>query len=210
MREGRVSALHNHTRKAITGIRAAATTTTTTTPPPPPPPPTTTTTTTTPAPSSRRDLGVLYLHAGLFAEAGAELSEYLRRASARRSYSAGEEAEGAFDPFDLRLTRLLVELAASGGEAPRGEAPAAGGGPAEGPRRQTLLAPGAGGAAPKAAAVLDAAPERARGGGGGDGDGPARLMSVEKVLGAAASTDGGPGAAGGLLGAARGKLPLTW
>jgi hypothetical protein len=173
---------------------------------------------------------VLYLHAGLFDEAAAELGAYFRHA-ARGPLGGRRE-----DPFDLRLTKLLLEFIQSGGQSggsggtldalggglSGADGGAAGGGDAEGSaaaaaaRRQTLLAPRAAGAAPAfgQAAEAEGAVGVGTGGGsssGGRGGGAARgafaaqLMSVEKVLAAAEA-----GASGGLLGAAAPKLPLTW
>jgi hypothetical protein len=159
----------------------------------------------------RRDLGVLYLHAGLFDEAAAELSEYYRRTT-RPSAAAAAAAAGltSEDPFDLKLTQLLLKLIETGG-APGGEAAsgvaaatasgaaAAKGGEGEnaGQRRGTLLAAGS---AAAAAARGDASVQ------GGFGPHAARLMSVEKILEAAGDARGS--GAGGAFD--RSKLPLTW
>jgi hypothetical protein len=180
---------------------------------------------------------VLYLHAGLFDEAAAELGAYLHRAT------RGGARE---DPFDLRLTKLLLEFIESGGQ-PGGEAGRggfgslssdargggssgssgggspgpAGGGDAPGAKRQTLLAPRAAGSAPAlgpAAATEPGGGDASDASSSGGGSSSTRskrpapateLMSVEKIL-AAAEAGAGAAAGGGLLGAARSKLPLTW
>jgi len=172
------------------------------------------------------------MHAGLFDAAAAELSEYFKCAT--KAAAAGRE-----DPFDLRLTQMLRDLIESGGEVgglqrqefgqefdAAGAGAAAGGegagveGPSQQPQekqrmRQTLLAPGAGGSSPARSAEAAAGGEKApadpignsSGGSGGGGD--AQLMSIRKILESAALEDG-VAASGGLLGAQRSKLPLTW
>ena len=165
-------------------------------------------------PRERRDLGALYLHAGLFDEARAELAEYLRRCGVvvgggggSRSSGGGGSRGGALlrdDPFDIKLAQQLIEFIDAGG----GGGGAAGGGMDDGSGgRRTLLAPHAAGSAGVeigGGGDVDAAvAEEGATGGGGSG---VALMSVDKILEAAARGGGGAG----LLGAHRGRLPLTW
>lgn len=183
-------------------------------------------------PAERRDLGVVYMHAGLFDEARAELSEYLRRAY---HGGGGGEARAREDPFDLKLTEMLLDFldGAAGGGGGAGAEGSVGGGSfysvdvaagvgGDGPGaagRRTLLAPHAAGSAGVEiggeSSGSDGDDERGGSGGsgsggsggkGGDGGGATPpLMSVEAVLEAARRGEGV-----GLLGAQRGRLPLTW
>jgi hypothetical protein len=159
-----------------------------------------------------RDLGALYLHAGLFDEAAAELGAYLAWARGGRG---GSERE---DPFEVRLALALLDAAEAEVAAAAGE-PDGSSGSGSGGGREMLLAPGAAGASALRGSVGAAGgsggESKSSGSGSGSGSGSsagganpnkARLMSVALVLEAAA----GGATVGGLLGAERGKLPLTW
>jgi hypothetical protein len=59
---------------------------------------------------SRRDLGVLLLHAGQPAAAAAELAAYLDSARSVAGPRFGRSAAAAADPFDVRLAEQLWKI----------------------------------------------------------------------------------------------------